>query len=200
LERQLKAAAAAKEVTTWLLLLRDPRAHSEVTQLRLTASLDLQQLAAAYEAQPVEGAACWHGAEYSSWAGLEWQLCWRLEPGRWQKKRGLQLQVGVTFSVATPQAMKGTVLRLQVPVLRHAKAVVPGGSVVTRGKAVAEGLGPWKQLVVARQGAAVACREVLPLQLSTGDKHWGEAQQQQLQPFLGSSGKLELRVDIVGVQ
>jgi hypothetical protein len=73
---------------------------------------------------------------------------------------------------------------------------VPGGSVVTRGQVQAEGCDPCQQLHTLCQGNVLACREVLPLQLSCEGSVWGEAQQRCLQPFLdSSSGQLVLRVD-----
>uniref|UniRef100_A0A383VDV4 BACK domain-containing protein n=1 Tax=Tetradesmus obliquus TaxID=3088 RepID=A0A383VDV4_TETOB len=196
LERKLKAAKATPEEThTWLLLLRDPRAPSAVSQLQLAAGLDQQQLAQAYADRPAVGDARWQGAGYHAFAGLEWQLCWRLAPGRVRGKLGLQLHVGVVFSLATEQGLTGTLVRLPTPVLHHSRAVVPGGSVVTRAQAAAEGCDPWRQLAVLKQGGVLACREVLPLRLSCEGRGWGEAEQRCLARFLDDdSGRLELRV------
>ncbi|KAF6251007.1 hypothetical protein COO60DRAFT_1645619 [Scenedesmus sp. NREL 46B-D3] len=195
LERSLKATTGCEESNTWLLLLRDLRAPSQMTQLQLTASLDPQQLAAVYAGRPEQGASRWQGLGHHTFGGLEWQLCWRLAPGRWQKKMGLQLQAGVVFSLATAQGLTGVMVRLRLPVLHHRKAGVPGGSVLTRGQLQAEGCDPWRQLHVLLQGKVLSCNEVLPLQLSCEGVGWGEAQRRCLEPFLDSSGKLVLRVD-----
>jgi hypothetical protein len=201
LERNLKATTTPEETRTWLLLLRDLRAPSQVMQLQLTASLEPQQLAAMYERRQAQQHCRWQGTGFHSFAGLEWQLCWRLAALRWGKKQGLQLQVGVLFSLATEQGMTGVLLRLQHPVLHHSKAVAPGGTVVTRGQLQAEGCDPWQQLAVLQQGGVLACREVLPLQLACEGGGWGEAQLRCLQPFLDrDSGRLELRVVIADVQ
>jgi hypothetical protein len=197
LERALKAATTdPAEAHAWLLMLRDVRAPSAMTQLQMTASLDPQQVAAVYAARSEPGASRWQGLGGFAYAGLEWQLAWRLAAGRWQNRQGLQLQVGVAFSLATAQGLTGVLARLRLPVLHHRKACVPGGSVVTRGQLQAEGCDPCQQLHMLLQGNVLACREVLPLQLSCEDSVWGEVQQRCLQPFLdSSSGQLVLRVD-----
>jgi hypothetical protein len=196
LERALRATTDQAEANTWLLMLRDLRAPSQMPQLLMTASLDPQQVAAAYEARQAQGGSRWQALGGYAHAGLEWQLAWRLAAGRWQGKAGLQLQVGVAFTLATAQGLTGVLARLLLPVLHHRKACVPGGSVVTRGQVQAEGCDPSQQLHVLRQGSVLACREVLPLQLSCEGAVWGEAQQRCLEPFLdSSSGQLVLRVD-----
>lgn len=190
---QERFGGAPEQLETVSMMLRDVRQPSAVQHLHLAAAIPLEQLRQVYvtgQGSGEDSSSCaWQGTSFKHFAGLDWQLLWRFskpQPGsRLQGKLGIQLQVGVCYSVFGIPRDAVVVMPLIRPSLHHPKATA--GHMLQ-----GQQQGQCKQIVQVAMMAVLECNEVLPLRLQGGETE--SAWQRKVKPFLDGSGQLQLEV------